>query len=195
MFERFTDQARAVVVLAQEQARQLRHTYIGTEHLLLALLDPAAGATAALLRDAGVDAESVRDAVRRHLGAPRQALTDEDAQALKSIGIDLQAVLARLEETVGPAPLAPAAGCRRRRLFRRRRRTPWQLAFTGRAKKVLELSLREAIALHHGRIGSEHILLGVLREGEGLAAMILTQRGVDLRALRAATLRALDEAA
>jgi ATP-dependent Clp protease ATP-binding subunit ClpA len=72
---------------------------------------------------------------------------------------------------------------------------PGHLAFTGRAKKVLELSLREAIALHHGHIGSEHILLGVLREGDGLAATILTQRGVDLRALRAATLRALDEAA
>ncbi|MGZ4612754.1 MAG: Clp protease N-terminal domain-containing protein [Kineosporiaceae bacterium] len=200
MFERFTDQARAVVVGAREQAQALHHPYIGTEHLLLALFDPATGATAALLRDTGLDAESVRAAVRQHVAAPRSALTDEDAEVLRSIGIDLQAVLARLEETLGADALAPApapASEGRRRLFRRRaaRQTGGRVPFTARAKKVLELSLREALALRHGHIGSEHILLGLLREREGLAATLLTERGVDLRALRAATLKTLDEAA
>ena len=198
MFERFTDQARAVVVGAREQAQALHHPYIGTEHLLLALFDPATGATAALLRDTGLDAESVRAAVRQHVAAPRSALTDEDAEVLRSIGIDLQAVLARLEETLGADALAPAPACEgRRRLFRRRpvRQTGGRVPFTARAKKVLELSLREALALRHGHIGSEHILLGLLREREGLAATLLTERGVDLGALRAATLKTLDEAA
>ncbi len=198
MFERFTDQARAVVVGAREQAQALHHPYIGTEHLLLALFDPATGATAALLRDTGLDAESVRAAVRQHVAAPRSALTDEDAEVLRSIGIDLQAVLARLEETLGADALAPAPASEgRRRLFRRRaaRQTGGRVPFTARAKKVLELSLREALALRHGHIGSEHILLGLLREREGLAATLLTERGVDLRALRAATLKTLDEAA
>ncbi|MGZ4625057.1 MAG: Clp protease N-terminal domain-containing protein, partial [Kineosporiaceae bacterium] len=194
MFERFTDQARAVVVGAREQAQALHHPYIGTEHLLLALFDPATGATAALLRDTGLDAESVRAAVRQHVAAPRSALTDEDAEVLRSIGIDLQAVLARLEETLGADALAPAPACEgRRRRFRRRaaRQTGGRVPFTARAKKVLELSLREALALRHGHIGSEHILLGLLREREGLAATLLAERGVDLGALRAATLKTL----
>ncbi|HVN14076.1 MAG TPA: Clp protease N-terminal domain-containing protein [Kineosporiaceae bacterium] len=203
MFERFTDQARAAVVRARDEAGALRHPVIGTEHLLLALFDPATGATAALLRQAGLDAESVRAAIRQHHApTPRSALTDEDAEALRSIGIDLQAVLSRLEEALGAEALAPApAGEGRRGLFRRRRPAGpvsprvGRVPFTARAKKVLELSLREAIALRHGRIGSEHILLGLLREGDGLAATVLAERGVDVRALRAATLRSLDEAA
>jgi ATP-dependent Clp protease ATP-binding subunit ClpA len=194
MFERFTDQARAVVVQAQEESRGLGHGYIGTEHLLLALLDPSAGATAGLLTDAGVDAPAVREAVQRHLTQPRTPLTAEDAEALKSIGIDLERVLDRLEATLGPGALRPCT-TRRRRRFRRRRPTGGHIPFTARSKKVLELSLREALALKSGHIGSEHILLGLLREGEGLAAMVLVEQGVDLKALRAATLRALDEAA
>jgi ATP-dependent Clp protease ATP-binding subunit ClpA len=195
MFERFTDQARDVIVHAQEESRRLGHDYIGTEHLLLALLDPSAGATAAVLADAGVDAPGVRAAVQRNLTHPRTPLTEEDAQALKSIGIDLDRVLSRLEETLGSAALTPACEPRRRGLFRRRRPVRGHIPFTGRSKKVLELSLREAIALRHGHIGSEHILLGLIREGEGLGALVLVQQGVNLKALRAATLRALDQAA
>jgi ATP-dependent Clp protease ATP-binding subunit ClpA len=198
MFERFTEQARAVVVGAREQARAMGHPYIGTEHLLLAMLDPATGATASLLRDAGVDAETVRSDVRRHVTRPGTALTEEDAEALRTIGIDLRTVLARLEETLGADALTPPCSPRgRRRLFRRRTTTSRGGAtpFSARAKKVLELSLREAIALRHNHIGAEHILLGLLREGNGLAAQVLTERGVDLSALRAATLRALERAA
>ena len=200
MFERFTQAARDVVVGAREQARQLKHPYIDTEHLLLALLDPAAGAPAAVLRDAGVDATAVRQAIQRLVPSPRPALTEEDAEALRTIGIDLQAVLARLEDTLGAEALTARAGTPRRRGFLRRRRpaacgTGGRMPFTGRAKKVLELSLREAIALHHDHIGSEHILLGLIREGEGLAARVLVDRGVDLPALRRATLRSLDDAA
>jgi ATP-dependent Clp protease ATP-binding subunit ClpA len=196
MFERFTDQARDVVIHAREEARRLGHDYIGTEHLLLALLDPSGGATAAVLADAGVDAAVVRDAVRRRLAQPRTPLTAEDAEVLKSIGIDLERVLGRLEETLGAGALTP---CTRRRRGLFRRRTPpvrgGHVPFTARAKKVLELSLREALALRHGYIGSEHILLGLIREGQGLGTLVLVQQGVDLKALRAATLRALDQAA
>jgi ATP-dependent Clp protease ATP-binding subunit ClpA len=195
MFERFTDQARDVVVHAQEESRRLGHGHVGTEHLLLALLDPSAGATATVLADAGIDASTVRAAVQRCLAQPRTPLTEEDAAALRSIGIDLERVLSRLEATLGSAALAPAAERRRRGLFRRRRRVRGHVPFTPRSKKVLELSLREAIALRHGHIGSEHILLGLIREGEGRGALVLVQHGVDLKALRAATLRALDQAA
>jgi ATP-dependent Clp protease ATP-binding subunit ClpA len=195
MFERFTDQARDVVIHAREEARRLGHDYIGTEHLLLALLDPSGGATAAVLADAGVDAAVVRDAVRRHLAQPRTPLTAEDAEVLKSIGIDLERVLGRLEETLGAGALTPSTR-RRRRLFRRRPPVRGgHVPFTARAKKVLELSLREALALRHGYIGSEHILLGLIREGQGLGTLALVEQGVDLKALRAATLRALDQAA
>jgi ATP-dependent Clp protease ATP-binding subunit ClpA len=195
MFERFTDQARAVVVQSQEESRRLRHRYIGTEHLLLALLDPSAGGTAALLAEAGLTAPAVRDDVRRLATSDRPPLTTEDAEALASIGIDLERVLARLEETLGPDALTPPCPPRRGLFRRRGTATGGRIPFTGRAKKVLELSLREAVALRSGHIGSEHILLGLLREGEGLAAAILTERRVDMKALRAATLRSLDRAA
>jgi ATP-dependent Clp protease ATP-binding subunit ClpA len=200
VFERFTQAAREVVIGAQEQARQLKHPFVGTEHLLLALLDPAAGVPAAVLREAGVDVIAVRQAIQRLVPSPRPALTDEDAEALRTIGIDLQAVLARLEDTLGAEVLTAGAPAPRRRGFLRRRglggRQPGgRVPFTGRAKKVLELSLREAIALKHDYIGSEHILLGLIREGEGLAARVLVDAGVDLSALRRATLRSLDDAA
>jgi ATP-dependent Clp protease ATP-binding subunit ClpA len=194
MFERFTDQARNVIVHAQEESRRLGHSFIGTEHLLLALLDPSAGATTHLLAEAGVDPGAVRDAVQRQQAQPRTALTAEDAEALRSIGIDLERVLDRLEETLGAAALTPCPPPRRG-LFRRRRPSGGRTGFTARSKKVLELSLREALALKSGHIGSEHILLGLIREGEGVAAVVLTQQGVDLAALRAATLRALNRAA
>jgi ATP-dependent Clp protease ATP-binding subunit ClpA len=205
MLERFTDDARNVVVLAREQARELGHSWIGTEHLLLALLDPGAGGAATLLGEAGVEAGAVRSSLARHVATPRPQgppLTDEDAQALRTIGIDLQAVLARLEETLGSdaltVPAPPERPARRRTLLLRRRPAragSGRLGFTARAKKVLELGVREAVAGHRDRIASEHLLLGLLREGHGLAATLLQEQGVDVAALRAATLRSLDTAA
>jgi ATP-dependent Clp protease ATP-binding subunit ClpA len=190
MFEHFTTNARRVVALAQEQARQLRHRYIGTEHLLLALLEIDDGA-ARLLGDNGITIDGTRAAIARYLGGVRESLDERDAAALRAIGIDLDEVRARLEENFGPAPLALPPDQPHRRLFglRRSRREPERvrgghIPFAPRAKKVLELSLREALRLKHRGIATEHILLGLIREGEGLAALILTRAGVDLIELR-----------
>ncbi len=136
MFERFTDRARRVLVLAQEEARLLGHNFIGTEHLLLGLIHEGEGVA---------------------------------AQALQAMGIDLQAVRAKVEETIGQHEAA------------------FQTAsppFTPRAKKVLELSLREALQLGHNYIGTEHILLGLVREGEGVAAEVVVSLGGDLPGVR-----------
>ena len=135
MFERFTDRARQVVVLAQDEARALRHNYIGTEHLLLGLLRVEEGGAHEVLESLGVMIEEVRAQVGRIVGQGEE----------------------------------PAAG---------------QIPFTPRAKKVLELSLREAIQLGHNYIGTEHILLGLIREGEGVAAQVLTRLGADLNRTR-----------
>src|SRR5580765_3811750 len=128
MFERFTDRARRVVVLAQEEARMLNHNYIGTEHILLGLIHEGEGVA---------------------------------AKALESLGISLEAVRQQVEEIIGQGQQAPSG----------------HIPFTPRAKKVLELSLREALGLGHNYIGTEHILLGVVREGEGVAAQVLGRRG------------------
>lgn len=185
MFERFTSEARAVVVAAQEEARALHHPYLGTEHLLLGLLRPQAGLARTVLERAGVRAAQVREDIVRLAGAP--VLGAQDAEALRSLGIDLDLVLARIEESFGPAALAAGEQPTRARRGSAR--------LTRRAKKVLELSLREAVHLHHRAIGSEHVLLGLLREGDGLATRVLTDAGVSPAALRTATLAALDEAA
>ncbi|GIG58231.1 putative ATP-dependent Clp protease [Longispora fulva] len=191
MFERFTVQARAAVVRAQREARDLGAAKVGTEHLLLAVLDPEAGLAYTVLHAAGVDRDRVREEVRR-LSAPRQ-LGEDDAAALRAIGIDLDAVRARVEETFGEGALQPAEP-ERGRGFLRRRATGGRW-FTPRAKKVLELSLREALHLGHRYIGSEHLLLGLVREGEGLAARILTGSGLTLDDLRARVLTELRDAA
>ena len=135
MFERFTDRARRVVVLAQEEARLLNHDYIGTEHILLGL-------------------------VHEEQGVAARALTELD--------ISLEAVRAEVKEIVGQGKSAPTG----------------HIPFTPRAKKVLELSLREAIQLGHNYIGTEHILLGVIREGEGVAAQVLIKLGAGLDRVR-----------
>jgi ATP-dependent Clp protease ATP-binding subunit ClpA len=142
MFERFTDRARRVVVVAQEESRSLGHDYIGTEHILLGIL--GAG-------------ESV--AVR----------------ALASLGVSLEAARQQVEEIAG----------------RRSREVSGHIPFTPRAKKVLELSLREALRLGHNYIGTEHILLGLIREGEGVAAQVLTRLGADLDQTRQQVIRLL----
>src|SRR5712664_1856103 len=135
MFERFTDRARRVVVLAQEEARMLNHNYIGTEHVLLGLIHEGEG---------------------------------EAAKALESLGISLAAVRQQVEEIIGQGQQAPSG----------------HIPFTPRAKKVLELSLREALQLGHNYIGTEHILLGLIREGEGVAAQVLVKLGADLNLVR-----------
>jgi ATP-dependent Clp protease ATP-binding subunit ClpC len=142
MFERFTDRARRVVVLAQEEARRLDHNYIGTEHILLGLITEGGGVA---------------------------------ALALARLDISLDAVRGQVEEIVGPGETPP----------------PGHIPFTPRAKKVLELSLREALQFGHSYIGTEHILLGLLREGEGVAAQVLTALGADLDRVRETVLEVL----
>jgi ATP-dependent Clp protease ATP-binding subunit ClpA len=183
VFERFTDGARRSVVLAQDEARGLRHNYIGTEHLLLGILAEGEGLAAAVLGDAGVEAQAVRDALVRMVGrGPEGSFPADDATALGTLGIDLDAVRSHVEETFGRGALEGPPPRRRRRRFRRRSRCetyeaePGCIPFTPRAKKVLELALRESVTLGHNGIGTEHVLLGLLRESEGLAAFVLAER-------------------
>ena len=189
MFERFTAAAREVVINAQQEARQLGHPYIGTEHVLLGLIHDPQSPTARLLRPAGVVPATVRTDIQRLLGdkfEPDLSFTEadaEDAAALKAIGIDLAKVRAAIEESFGAGSLQlPKREPKRRGLFGRR--AGGHVPFSARAKKVLELSLREAIRLHHNFIAPEHIMLGLLREGEGLACRILADHEVDFAQLR-----------
>jgi len=212
MFERFTGGARAAVVGAQQEARDLGQSPIGTEHVLLALLADADTPVARLLAAQGVDATTARAEVRRRTGTPKPDLSftdgdDEDKAALRTIGIDLDAVRAAVEESFGPGALDAGTGASHDDLpgpwWRRRHRQQHQPAgsprghipLTPRAKKVLELSLREALALKHGYIGTEHVLLGVLREGQGLAVRILSDEGVELDHLRDLVFAELQRAA
>jgi ATP-dependent Clp protease ATP-binding subunit ClpA len=176
MFERFTDEARAAVVAAQHEAAALDHGWIGTEHLLLGLLADGDGRAARLLGDFAVDRAWARGEVERIVG---RGEPDLDADALATLGIDLDAVRERVERTFG-------AGALSRRRCRGGLMPRGELPFTPRAKKALELSLREAIAMADDHIGSEHVLLGLAREGEGVAAQILGARGVDRDTVRAA---------
>ncbi|MER6400007.1 Clp protease N-terminal domain-containing protein [Kitasatospora sp. NPDC001603] len=182
MFERFTDDARQVVGQAGREAAQLRHGQIGTEHLLLAVVAMPHDPSAAVLVEAGLDHAAVRRAVRRMLGGA------DDAEALAAIGVDLDAVREAVESAFGEGALdAPAEGpeSRRRGWFRADAKGG-RVPFTPRAKKVLELSLRESLRLKSGRIGVGHLLLGVVREGEGLGARIIADHGLDFAALRRA---------
>ncbi|MEV6595928.1 Clp protease N-terminal domain-containing protein [Actinoplanes sp. NPDC051346] len=199
MFERFTRPAREAVIRAQAEARELGHTPIGTEHLLLALLADPAGpiASAPALREKQVDAGYARAEIIRRSGKDSGAtVADADAadrEALRAIGIDLDAVRRAIEENFGPGtlhlPRDPAP--QRKGLFRRLAGSGGHIPFSPQAKKVLELSLREAIRLKHNFIAPEHIMLGVLREGRGLGARIVAERGVDVEALRADLARSL----
>ena len=142
MFERFTDRARRVVVLAQEEARMLEHDYIGTEHVLLGLIHEGEGVA---------------------------------AKALRALDVDLDTLRREVEALVG----------------RGQQPRPGHIPFTPQAKKVLELALRESVQLGHDYIGTEHLLLGLVREGEGPAAQVLEQRGVELNAVRQEVVRLL----
>ena len=142
MFDRFTDRARRVIVLAQDEARMLNHNYIGTEHILLGLIHEGEGVA---------------------------------AKALEALGISLEAVREQVEEIIGKGQQAPTG----------------HIPFTPRAKKVLELSMREALQINHPYIGTEHILLGLIREGEGVAAQVLIKLGADLNRVRNQVLQLL----
>jgi ATP-dependent Clp protease ATP-binding subunit ClpC len=144
VFERFTDRARRVLVLAQNEALLLKHSYIGTEHILLGLMDEGEGVA---------------------------------ARALAELGISLEVSRQKVEETIGLSGSAPTGSPQ----------------FTWRAKKVLELSLREALQLGHDYIGTEHILLGVVRERHGVACQVLISLGVDLDGVRRQVLSMLPD--
>ncbi len=178
MFERFTAAARQAVVDAQQEAARLRHTEIGAEHLLLAVLTrDSAGSR--VLRELGVDHAAVAAAV--------PARDVQDADALRSLGIDLEAVRSRVEAAFGAGALAPSP---RTGWWRRSRHVP----FTGTAKRALENSLREALALRHRSIGTEHLVLGLLADPAGPARTILAGLGVTppQEDVRAAVRTALD---
>jgi ATP-dependent Clp protease ATP-binding subunit ClpA len=167
MFERFTADARRTVVLAREEAQGLRHPTIGTEHLLLALLDLEGTTSERVLAAHGVSRAGVIEGISRHVGTGRL-----DAEALATLGIDLDAVRERVEATFGPGALEE-------RGLAAHHRVP----FSKRAKKVLELSLRESLAMKQRSITDGHILLGLLREGQGLGVRVLSDRGVDAGAV------------
>jgi ATP-dependent Clp protease ATP-binding subunit ClpA len=199
MFERFTTQARAAVKDAQRHSGELGHHYIGTEHLLLALLSPESGLSGVVLGGAGLTVERVRSDIQALVPhGPADALGPADAEALEAIGIDLDAVRAKIEESFGPGALMPPPR-QRRGLFGRRRPAPsgptMCVPFTARCKKVIELGLREAIRLRCNYIGTEHLLLGLIREGEGLAAKVICDAGISLDDLRRRTLDSLPDAA
>jgi len=170
MFERFTTEARQVVAGAQSEARQLHSGRIGTEHLLLALLAKDAPSNAVLSRH-GLTHDAVAEAVLGYVRAGGL-----DAEALAALGIDLDAVRSTVEATFGEGALDGShTGAR----------IPGgHIPFSPRAKKVLELSLREALALKSKSIADAHIALGLLREGEGLAMKVIVDRGVDPAELR-----------
>jgi len=143
MFERFTDRARRVVVLAQEDARALNHDHVGTEHVLLGLIHEGAGLA---------------------------------ARVLESLGIGQEAVRQRVEETIGRGEQAP----------------PGHIPFTEQAKELLRLALRESTRLGHHYVGTEHILLGLISQGEGVAAQVLTEMGADIDRAREQVIQILD---
>jgi len=181
VFEHFTERARGAVVFAQEEALGLHHQHIGTEHLLLGLLRDRTSVGHQALDRLGIHLDDVRSEVVRvgGQGSP-VTLGEEDAEALRVIGIDLNEVRRRIEATFGAGALESISSGRRRRRGRRKACGPsvGYIPFTPRAKKVLELALREAKALRHDYIGTEHILLGLVRERDGLAAGMLAERDV-----------------
>ncbi|MGP3951771.1 Clp protease N-terminal domain-containing protein [Streptomyces sp. 7N604] len=205
MFERFTKQARAVVVQAQQEARELGHTRVGSEHLLLGVVSqPGAPGTAALDRR-GITAETCLAAVAAVVGRGGSGIGTDDAEALKAFGIDLDEVRSRAEDTFGPGaldmpPHREEPGPRRILPFRRRRRSGGReraghIPFTPRAKRALERSLREALAMKHRHIGAEHVLLGLLDPEDRLTAGVLRRLGTDPEAVRADVLADLGRAA
>lgn len=181
MFERFTASARGTVVRAQQEAVDAGDHHVGTEHVVLALAQDD-GIAGVVLRGAGVTTESLRRWLQ-HVPRDDESGGRLDADALHSIGIDLDDVRRSVEETFGAGALDDVPRRPGGRRWGRNKHIP----FTGRAKKSLERGLRQAITLGDTRIGSEHLLLGVLDEGSGLGVRMLRDEGVDLPGLRAST--------
>ncbi len=181
MFERFTTQARSVVTLAQQEGRKLGRPNIGTQHVLLGILATPDTAAARALDALGIRERDVRDDVRR-LDRDRSAFSDQDADALRSVGIDLDEVRRTVEQTFGSGALERGATAGA---------GSWtgHVPFTPGSKKALELALREAIHLGHRYIGTEHLLLGLVRDEGCSAARILAARDADRERVRAAVLR------
>lgn len=187
MFERFTKDARAVVVDAQVQARTTKSPHIGTEHLVLGILSGAGGPAADVLGNAGVTTAGAA----RQIAERSEVLNDVDAEALGSIGIDLDEVRRTVEETFGEGALDPEAQPEKKGWFTRK---TGHIPFTKDAKKALELSLREALARKDDTIGTEHILLGVLRAANGVTREVL-EAEVEVAEIRRRLLVELDRAA
>lgn len=188
MFERFTKPAREAVVRAQEEARDLNHGWIGTEHLLLAVLRRPQDPGAATLSRLGVTAGGCRHAVTALVVRAEDALDERDAEALAAFGIDLDEIRRRTDAAFGKGSLDRPAGPgaeRPRRLLpfgRRRSRTKDVLGhvpFTPRAKKALELSLREALAVKDPHIGVEHLVLALLRSDDRSTRALFERLGVE----------------
>jgi ATP-dependent Clp protease ATP-binding subunit ClpA len=183
VFERFTADARRIVVLGMELAHDLKHDYLGTEHLLLALARTGPNIATRSMIASGFDPVRARHDLERLVGPGADGLTESDAAALRTIGVDLDEVRRRTEAAFGRGALE------RRRLWHGRRRSRvCGLPFMPNAKKALELALREAIALGHRWIGPEHMLLGLLREGS-MAAELLVAQGIELGNLRDEVIR------
>jgi ATP-dependent Clp protease ATP-binding subunit ClpA len=186
MFERFTGAARQAVVGAREESAALKHGHIGTEHLLLGVLRQADDPATAVLVDAGLDLATARAAVARVLGG------GDDAEALATIGVDLDAVREAVEAAFGEGALdGPQAPPESRRRSWFKGEGAGRMPFTGRAKKTLELSLRESLRLGSGEIAVGHLVLGLLREGRGLGARVIVDHGLDPAALGRAVEAAL----
>lgn len=188
VFERFTRDARAAVILAQEEARDLADHEIGSQHLLLGLLESAGDELSAVLSGYGLNADAVR-ARLVETSTTAGASFDEDADALRAIGIDLRAVRDSVARTFGADAFDNAL-----RKSGRRRRRRGRIRFTRAAKKALELALREALAHKDKEIRCEHILLGLLRGGDKAAVDLITEH-VYTAQLRAAVVALLDKAA
>jgi ATP-dependent Clp protease ATP-binding subunit ClpA len=183
MFERFTDRARTVVRVARDEADALGHRTIGTEHLVLALLREEGGIGNGVLRACGVEYDDIRDAVA----------AGDDASALRSIGIDLDAVRTSVEQTFGAGALERAEPAERGGFLFRRSKLPTR--FNNGSKKSLELSLRIALSLKHNYIGTEHILLAVIKEERGTGGRLLREQGLSYDRTLDLVLTALKNAA
>jgi ATP-dependent Clp protease ATP-binding subunit ClpA len=188
MFERFSRGARVSVVLAQEEARELNSDEIRPEHLLVGVLQSAGRDLSGVLGGYGLTAETIRERLATADSTGDESF-DVDAEALRSIGIDLRAVRDAVARTFGADAYDNAL-----RNSGRRRRRRGHIPFTKPAKKVLELSLREALAHKDNVIGCEHIVLGILRGGDKFTLGLLTEH-VNTAQLRAAVIGLLDEAA
>lgn len=181
MFERFTPAARSAVMRAQDETRQLAHPMVDCSHVLLGILQNSDSTGARALRSLGLEQDALREGVRRTHGA---VFTEAEAEALRTVGIELDEVRRRIEETFGQGALE-------RTFDPRRARGGGHIPFTSGAKKALELALREALQLGHRYIGTEHIVLGLIRDERSSALRLLQARGLDQERVRAAVFREL----